>query len=147
MRLSSATNYVYFNHSILPPFSRSKKMVVKRTSLPFDNGVSHKPTFRDYPAVKMDAAYSAVGDTKVELKKRINLFHCVSIIIGIIIGAGIFVSPVGITSQVNSVGMTNHGVFKSLFVNYWDSLLNRYKLSWKVNKYLNKNKKRGKTIS
>ncbi|RUS79295.1 hypothetical protein EGW08_012950 [Elysia chlorotica] len=43
---------------------------------------------------------------KVELKKRITLFHCVSIIVGIIIGAGIFVSPVGITVQVRSVGMS-----------------------------------------
>ncbi|GFR57453.1 large neutral amino acids transporter small subunit 2 [Elysia marginata] len=43
---------------------------------------------------------------KVELKKRIDLFHCVSIIVGVIIGAGIFVSPVGITMQVRSVGMS-----------------------------------------
>ncbi|GFR57446.1 large neutral amino acids transporter small [Elysia marginata] len=43
---------------------------------------------------------------KVELKKRINLFHCVSIIVGVIIGAGIFVAPVGITMQVRSVGMS-----------------------------------------
>ena len=41
---------------------------------------------------------------QVVLKKQINLFHCVSIIVGIIVGAGIFVSPVGITKHVRSVG-------------------------------------------
>ena len=41
---------------------------------------------------------------RVELKRTITLFHCVSIIIGVIVGAGIFVSPVGITLQVRSVG-------------------------------------------
>ncbi|XP_048243853.1 large neutral amino acids transporter small subunit 2-like [Haliotis rufescens] len=45
-------------------------------------------------------------EQKVQLKKQITLFHCVSIIVGIIIGAGIFVSPVGILYNVHSVGMS-----------------------------------------
>lgn len=53
---------------------------------------------------------------KLELKKQINLFHCVSIIVGIIIGAGIFVSPVGITIHVRSVGKFELCPFLSLFL-------------------------------
>lgn len=44
--------------------------------------------------------------TIVQLKKQINLFHAVCIIVGIIIGSGIFVSPVGILQNVKSVGMS-----------------------------------------
>lgn len=38
--------------------------------------------------------------------QHIGLFNCICIIIGIIIGAGIFVSPVGIIKHVGSVGMS-----------------------------------------
>ncbi|KAH3842179.1 hypothetical protein DPMN_115674, partial [Dreissena polymorpha] len=49
---------------------------------------------------------AAMGDGKVVLKKQINLFQGVAIIVGIIVGSGIFVSPVGILQNVRSVGMS-----------------------------------------
>lgn len=42
---------------------------------------------------------------KISLKKNITLFQGVAIIVGIIIGSGIFVSPVGILMHTRSVGM------------------------------------------
>lgn len=44
--------------------------------------------------------------TTIRLKKQISLFQAVCIIVGIIIGSGIFVSPVGILLNVKSVGMS-----------------------------------------
>ncbi|XP_060607117.1 large neutral amino acids transporter small subunit 1-like [Ruditapes philippinarum] len=57
--------------------------------------------------------------TVVSLKKQISLTQSVAIIVGIIIGSGIFVSPVGILTNVKSVGMscvmwTICGVFSGL---------------------------------
>nr|KAG5701761.1 hypothetical protein BaRGS_000751 [Batillaria attramentaria] len=60
---------------------------------------SSSPTLSSSPSVH-------VTPVRVELRKQINLFSCVSIIIGIIIGSGIFVSPVGILANVRSVGMS-----------------------------------------
>ncbi|KAM3180718.1 hypothetical protein ACTXT7_015754 [Hymenolepis weldensis] len=49
------------------------------------------------------------GDTKegaVKMKKEIGMLQAVSIIFGIIVGSGIFVSPVGVLKQANSVGLS-----------------------------------------
>ncbi|GAB1602533.1 large neutral amino acids transporter small subunit 1-like [Argonauta hians] len=43
---------------------------------------------------------------KIELKKQVTLTQGVGIIVGIIIGSGIFVSPVGILQNVKSVGLS-----------------------------------------
>ncbi|KAK6168507.1 hypothetical protein SNE40_021023 [Patella caerulea] len=66
-----------------------------------------------------DKAGTSGDAPRVQLRKQITLFHCVSIIVGIIIGSGIFVSPVGILQNVQSVGMslllwTVCGIFSTL---------------------------------
>lgn len=43
---------------------------------------------------------------KIMMKKQIHLYQGVAIIVGIIVGSGIFVSPVGILQNVRSVGMS-----------------------------------------
>ena len=45
-------------------------------------------------------------DGEIVMKKQISLFQGVAIIVGIIVGSGIFVSPVGILQNVRSVGMS-----------------------------------------
>nr|CDS32540.1 Large neutral amino acids transporter small [Hymenolepis microstoma] len=45
------------------------------------------------------------GDV-VQLKREIGILQAVSIIFGIIVGSGIFVSPVGVLRQTNSVGLS-----------------------------------------
>ncbi|KAI5632248.1 amino acid permease domain-containing protein [Phthorimaea operculella] len=47
---------------------------------------------------------SQAGDGKVVLKRKITLFNGVGIIIGTIIGSGIFISPAGVFMHTKSVG-------------------------------------------
>ncbi|KAG4079058.1 hypothetical protein HA402_001713 [Bradysia odoriphaga] len=44
------------------------------------------------------------GNDKVQMKKQLGLLEGVSIILGIILGSGIFISPKGVIKEVNSVG-------------------------------------------
>ena len=53
-----------------------------------------------------DPSFGDKKETVVKLKKQITLSQSVAIIVGIIIGSGIFVSPVGILINVKSVGMS-----------------------------------------
>ena len=43
---------------------------------------------------------------KVELQKNIGVFGGTSLIIGVIIGSGIFVSPKGVIMEVGSIGLS-----------------------------------------
>lgn len=54
--------------------------------------------------VKVDESQEQVEGTK--LKKDIGLIQAVGIIFGIIVGSGIFVSPVGVLKYSNSVGLS-----------------------------------------
>uniref|UniRef100_A0A7N9C7T3 Cystine/glutamate transporter n=1 Tax=Macaca fascicularis TaxID=9541 RepID=A0A7N9C7T3_MACFA len=46
------------------------------------------------------------GQEKVQLKRKVTLLRGISIIIGTIIGAGIFISPKGVLQNTGSVGMS-----------------------------------------
>ena len=54
----------------------------------------------------MDNENEGNKDGEIVMKKQISLFQGVAIIVGIIVGSGIFVSPVGILQNVRSVGMS-----------------------------------------
>ncbi|XP_014217404.1 Y+L amino acid transporter 2 [Copidosoma floridanum] len=46
------------------------------------------------------------GEDKVRMKKQLGLLEGVAIILGIIFGSGIFISPKGVIQEVNSVGLS-----------------------------------------
>nr|XP_055034620.1 cystine/glutamate transporter [Misgurnus anguillicaudatus] len=50
--------------------------------------------------------HAETSEEKVELRKKVTLLRGISIIIGTIIGAGIFISPKGILKNSGSVGMS-----------------------------------------
>lgn len=64
-------------------------------------------------------ATSVPAEEKIVLKRKITLLHAVAIIVGTIIGSGIFVSPAGVFIQTRSVGVSlviwaASGVFSTL---------------------------------
>lgn len=54
----------------------------------------------------LNGSASPEDNTKIELGKKVRLLQGISIIVGTIIGAGIFISPKGILQNSGSIGMS-----------------------------------------
>lgn len=63
-----------------------------------------KTGFNDTVQIKKDATGDGSDENAVQLKKELGLLDGVAIIIGVIIGAGIFVSPKGVLLHSGSIG-------------------------------------------
>lgn len=55
---------------------------------------------------KVEAAANGTGDSTVKLQRKITLMNGVALIVGTIIGSGIFVSPAGVYKSTKSVGVS-----------------------------------------
>lgn len=60
-------------------------------------------SFLDSPRAR---ARNPSREGKVNLKRQVGLFSGIALIVGTMIGSGIFVSPVGVLRQTGSVGMS-----------------------------------------
>lgn len=68
-----------------------------------DSAVAPKTGFTDSEQTKKLSPTESNGD-EVQLKKELGLLDGVAIIVGVIIGAGIFVSPKGVLLHSGSIG-------------------------------------------
>lgn len=68
------------------------------------NGVAHNGALHQNGSVQLIKS-SDGNESGTHLRKELGLFDGISIIVGIIVGSGIFVSPVGVLKEAGSVGM------------------------------------------
>jgi L-type amino acid transporter 5 len=68
-----------------------------------EEGVMAEPSAEQSSPVTSDSS-SATGSETVRLKRNLGLFNGISLIVGVIVGSGIFVSPKGVLIESGSVG-------------------------------------------
>lgn len=88
--------------------------VIATCSIFINKQVSKKFAFADNKMTKLENMNGKAPSTGnpggsqqgIHMKREVGLFEGVAIILGIIIGSGIFISPKGVVEQAKSVGLT-----------------------------------------
>ncbi|CAM4615483.1 hypothetical protein PO909_007016 [Leuciscus waleckii] len=79
----------------------------RTVSVPYPNGDPTPSNFGEKDPLESNGVpHAGAPKEKVELGKKVTLLRGISIIIGTIIGAGIFISPKGVLKNSGSVGMS-----------------------------------------
>lgn len=78
----------------------SKQILNSPTEMPLVSPISTVNEFAGIP----DDASNSTDNAKVKMKKQLGLLEGVAIILGIIFGSGIFISPKGVIKSVAAVG-------------------------------------------
>lgn len=112
-----------------------EKMCEKSSTPQIDLAIMNNGTSLQH----LNGSASPEDNTKVELGKKVRLLQGISIIVGTIIGAGIFISPKGILQNSGSIGMSlivwiSCGVlslFGELFLRCWNNSSFHYFCTWR----------------